>query len=123
MVQWIRFEGGQEICTVECPHCKKLLNNENDDKKIDVNVATEKEKGSLQLSALWDDYTHSMDGMTISDGEEVEMFCPHCNKSLISEDTCEDCGSTITMFRFSMGHIKICNRKGCKWHLRFLLSG
>jgi hypothetical protein len=108
---------------VGCPHCEKLLNNEDDNKKIDVNVTSENVKGKIQLSAIWGDYTHSVIGIAIADGDVVEMFCPYCNQSLISEDTCEDCEASISMFKFSMGYIKICNRKGCKWHLKFLLSG
>jgi hypothetical protein len=117
------MDRGQEICSVECPHCEKLLNNGDDHKKIDINIKTGNENGTLQLSAIWGDYDHYLTGITLNDGDVVEMFCPHCDRSLISDETCEDCGASITMFKFSMGYIKICNRKGCKWHLKFLLSG
>jgi ssDNA-binding Zn-finger/Zn-ribbon topoisomerase 1 len=123
MAKWIRIEGDQEICTVACPKCKKLLNSEKDDKKINVNITTKDGEGILHLSAIWDDYSHTIEGVTIAQREVVEMFCPYCNESLISEEICEDCDATTSAFSFSMGFINICNRRGCKWHLRFILKG
>ena len=123
MIKWIRFEGGQEVYTVQCPNCKKMLNGEKDDKEIIVDMITEGGIGKLHLSAIWGDYSHSMEGITVNQGEEVEMTCPFCNESLKSNDICPDCGATTTMFGVSEGFIKICNRRGCKMHLRFLLTG
>ncbi len=123
MVRWTRIEEGKEICTVVCPKCKKVLNSEEDDKKIFVKITAKGEEGTLQLSAIWDDHSHSIEGVTLDQGEVVEMFCPYCNESLKSEDVCEDCGAATTSFGFSMGFIHICNRRGCKGHLRFQLKG
>jgi methionyl-tRNA synthetase len=123
MVIWVRYEGGQEIYNVACPGCKELLNNEIDDKTINLEFTTEHGKGKLTLSQIWGDYSHTMEGVSIADREVVVMSCPHCNQSLLSEDICEDCGATTTMFKVSEGHIRICNRKGCKMHLKFLLTG
>ena len=120
MVQWIRFEGGNELYTVQCPSCKRLLNNDEDDKEIIVDMITEDGSGKIHLSAIWGDYSHSIDGIFVSSGEVVEMVCPHCNESLKSDDICKDCGGTTTIFSVSEGHIKICNRNGCKMHLKLL---
>ncbi|WP_455392225.1 hypothetical protein [[Eubacterium] cellulosolvens] len=123
MVKWIRFEEGQEIYTVECPRCKKLLNNEEDDKVIIVDILSSVGSGKLYLSAIWGDYSHHMESVTVHQEEVVEMLCPYCRESLISDDMCPDCGATTTMFGVSEGFIKICNRKGCKMHLKFHLTG
>ena len=61
--------------------------------------------------------------VSVDDGEVVEMFCPYCSGSLLSEDLCEDCGATTTTFGVSEGFVKICNRKGCRMHLKFQLTG
>lgn len=123
MVKWIRFEGDQEIYNLECPRCRKLLNNEKDDKEIIVDMITKDGSGKLHLSAIWGNYAHSIEGVTVAQGEVIEMACPFCNESLKSEGICEDCGATMTMFGVSKGFIKICNRRGCKMHLKFLLTG
>jgi hypothetical protein len=123
MVIWVRYEGGQEIYNLACPSCKELLNNKSDDKMINLMITTEHGSGKLNLSAIWGDYSHTLEGISVADGEIVEMFCPHCKESLISDENCEDCGASTTMFNVSEGHIRICNRKGCKMHLKFLLTG
>ena len=123
MTKWIRYEGGQEIYTVQCPNCKQLLNNEKDYKEIIVDITAAGGSGKLHLSAIWGDYSHSLKDVTVATDEVVEMFCPFCNRSLMSEDICADCGATTTMFGVSGGFIKICNRKGCKMHFRFQLTG
>ena len=122
MVEWIKFDGDKEIYTVQCPGCKKLLNSEDNEKEIIVDMITEEGSGKLHLSAIWGDYSHSVDGIFVASGEVVEMFCPHCNKSLKSDDICPDCGGTTTIFSVSEGYIKICNRNGCKMHLKYLLG-
>ena len=123
MVEWIKFDGDKEIYTVQCPGCKKLLNSEDNDKDIIVDMISEGGSGKLHLSAIWGDYSHSIDGIFVATGEVVEMICPHCKKSLKSDDICPDCGGTTTIFSVSEGYIKICNRNGCKMHLKFLLTG
>lgn len=123
MVKWIKFESGQEIYTVECPKCKKVLNNQEDEKEIIVDMLSEGGSGRLHLSAIWGDFSHLIEGSTVAKNEVIEMVCPFCNKSLLSEDNCEICGATTTLFGVSEGFLKICNRRGCKMHLRFLLTG
>ena len=123
MVQWIRYEKGLEIYNLACPRCKRLLNNKEEDKEIIVDMITESGTGKLHLSAIWGDYSHSMEGVTVAQEEVVEMVCPFCNESLKSEDMCGDCGATTSMFGVSEGFIKICNRRGCKMHLKFQLTG
>ena len=123
MIKWIRFEEGHEIYNLQCPKCKKLLNNQNNDKEIIVDMITEEGSGKLHLSAIWGDYSHTMEGISVEDGETVEMNCPHCNQSLVSDDVCPDCGATTTRFGVSEGFIDICNRRGCKMHLKFHLTG
>lgn len=123
MVIWVKFEGGQEIYTVACPMCKKLLNSEDDYKKIALDINSQESMGKLFLSAIWGDYSHATDGIDVAKGEVVEMNCPHCNNSLQGEDNCVDCGATTTKFGVSNGFIKICNRRGCGMHLKFQLTG
>ena len=55
MIKWIRFEGGQEIYTVKCPMCNKLLNDKDNDKKINVDITARENMGKLFLSAIWGD--------------------------------------------------------------------
>ena len=123
MVIWIKYEGGQEIYTVQCPRCKKLLNDKANDNMIVVDIVNKGKKGKLNLSAIWGDYLHTMEGISVAEGEVVEMFCPYCNRSLLSDDVCTDCGATTTNFGVSEGFVKICNRRGCRMHLKFILTG
>ena len=123
MVVWIKYEDGQELYTVQCPHCKEFLNDATDDKKIIVDVSTKDRTGKLHLSSIWGDYSHSMEGVSVAEGEMVEMLCPYCHESLMSDEICADCGATTTMLGISQGFVKICNRRGCKMHLKFLLTG
>ncbi len=123
LIKWIRYEDGQEIYTLKCPKCNKLLNNEKNDKEIIVDIIAEGGIGKLHLSAIWGDYSHVMDGISVNSGEVVDMVCSFCNESLQSDDICPDCGAITTVFGVSEGFIKICNRRGCKMHLKFQLTG
>ena len=123
MIKWIRFEGGHEIYNLACPNCKQLLNNENNDKEILIDMITEGGMGQLHLSTIWGDYSSTLDGVSVTQDEVVEMKCPHCRQSLLGADNCPDCGATTTRFGVSEGFIDICNRKGCKMHLKFHLTG
>ena len=123
MIKWVKFEDGQELLTLECPSCRKIINTEKDERKIKVIIKAKNGYGILQLSAIWGDNSYFIKDVIVTQGEIIEMFCPFCFKSLISENICDNCGATTTEFRISEGHIKICNRIRCKMHLKFQLTG
>ena len=117
-MEWLERVGTREMVRVACPHCECVLNTPDDETKIKVHVKSDKEEGTLLLSAFWGDYRSFEEGWEIVPGEVATMFCPHCGTSLQGEQKCEECSATISVFRFSSGAIAICNRKGCKMHLR-----
>lgn len=123
-MDWLRLIGTKELVYVVCPHCQQRLNLDHDETKVRVRVRVpaKNRDGFLYLSAFWEDYWSSEEGIDIDFGDECEMLCPHCGESFESEHRCEVCGASATLFKFASGAIGICNRKGCRMHLRTPLS-
>ena len=115
-MEWLKKVGSREMVRVVCPHCDHLLNLEDDETKIKVDIKFPEGEGALLLSAFWGDYRVSEEGPDRS--VVVTMHCPHCKKSLQGTEECSECSATTSILKFSSGAIAICNRKGCKMHLR-----
>lgn len=106
--------------TVKCPKCNKsLMDNEvliNDLPSVKLNIETEHHRGVLFLSCIYGDNCKNLD-IDIADGEIVDMYCPMCNKELMVEDLCTDCGAPLVSFIIKAGGVvRICSRKGCENH-------
>lgn len=105
---------------VSCPVCNKSLMDQEvllDHKpSIKLNCNTTSQRGTLRLSSVYGSYIYRTD-FQVEEGEEVEFYCPHCNKVLTSSSSCQRCNSPMVSFLMDMGgRVNICSRKGCENH-------
>ena len=108
--------------TVKCPHCHKVLNDDNhlinNHPSIRVSIETPiKQKGFMWLSSIYGDYNYSCE-FAIPESEIVNLFCPYCQESLRHKKLeCDICGAPIVSFLCNIGgRVSICSRNGCKNH-------
>ncbi len=105
---------------VKCPLCgKSLMDDElllNNKPSVRVNIQTKKERGVLHLCSTYG-CTLKKIGITVEEGEVVEMFCPHCNKELNINENCPECEAPMVAFVIRAGGVvNICSRNGCTAH-------
>ena len=106
--------------SVNCFHCHKSL--EDDHVLIDnfpsvkTKVSCNSGKGYLYLSSTYGSFQTESE-IPLEDGEIVKLFCPHCDESLIVNETCEICGAPVARVDLDVGGlIHFCTRKGCHSH-------
>ncbi len=100
-----------------CPHCKKSL---IEDEMLKVKISNG-ETGYLMLSPYLNMFSSKSTVFLPEDKTINNVSCPHCNKSLISENMkCEMCGSPVAKIsvsaRTKLLDFYLCTKKGCKWH-------
>jgi len=100
-----------------CPHCKKSL-IEDDMLKLKI---VNGETGYLLLSPYLNVFTSKSTIYLPEDKAVHDMYCPHCNKSLLETGMqCQKCGSPVARIfvsaRTKLLDFYICTKKGCRWH-------
>jgi len=105
---------------VKCRYCKKeLMDKENkidDWPGIKLIIEMDDRKGYIWLSCLYGSYNIKTE-IEIPEEKIARFFCPYCNKELISNTKCEQCGAPMVSLELTMGgEVEFCSRKGCKNH-------
>jgi len=105
---------------VKCPHCRKsLMDNEYqlvDKPSIKLNIEMADQRGTLHLCSIYGCYEHESD-IDLPKGEIASIYCPHCNKRIVSEETCDVCDANMVPLVLEMGgRVSICSRAGCTKH-------
>lgn len=102
-----------------CPHCGAELTH---DDKLSLEVQTASgEIGIVDLSPYLNNFSRETN-IDLPEGEKMkDVFCPHCEKSLIMEGmTCEHGDSQVAGFIVGVGNTRasfyICTKVGCHWH-------
>lgn len=100
-----------------CPHCRKSL-IENEMLRLKISNG---EEGELLLSPYLNVFTSKSSIFLPEDKTVKDLKCPHCEKSLISEEkNCGKCGSPaariVISARTKFIDFYICTKKGCRWH-------
>ena len=116
--------------TVRCPFCSAdLMDSSNlldGYPSIRMHLKVGRQEGDLRLSCLYGSFRYST-RVKVSDGDETELFCPHCRRSLLTDVACEICKAPMVKLRLIVdGDVYFCSRKGCKNHkveLRDLEAG
>jgi methionyl-tRNA synthetase len=106
--------------SVNCFNCHKSL---EDDKVLINNFPSVKTKaqckhgeGYLYLSSTYGSFQTEAE-MPLEEGEIIKLFCPHCDKTLVVDETCEVCGANMARVDLDVGGlIHFCTRKGCYTH-------
>ena len=105
---------------VKCPHCDDSLMDDkhqiNGKPSIKVNISSSSDRGVLWLCAAYGCIAHE-NNIELKENEEVDFYCPHCNKSLKRDVLCKMCDSPMVGFNIKAGgKVNICSRKGCENH-------
>lgn len=100
-----------------CPHCKKSL---IEDGMLKVKILNG-EEGYLMLSPYLNVFSSKSTVFLPEDKTIKNVTCPHCDKTLISENReCGKCGSPVAKIavsaRTKLLDFYLCTKKGCKWH-------
>ncbi|HHS50101.1 MAG TPA: hypothetical protein ENN07_03195 [candidate division Zixibacteria bacterium] len=109
-----------EVCCPN-PKCGKSLLDEDHPvrNKPSLYLIVDKEgvRGEIFLSAFYDDYKCiEPDEPNLLPGDVVRFFCPHCGDELPIIDTCYCKAPRVRLDAKNAGNLKICTRKGCKFH-------
>jgi two-component system NtrC family sensor kinase len=84
---------------------------------ITMRFRRKEETGLIHLNPIYGSAEHNLNGMPPMK-EGVELLCPECSTSLISEDElCPKCGAPIYVFEVPLkGLVQGCLQEGCGWH-------
>jgi len=120
----IEIEVPSHVLNVQNARCSNghLLRDKkqkiNGNPALKVKVRSKGNEGILYLDPVYGSHDNIEEGITISDGDIVEMFCPECGISLKDvHDTCQSCSAPMFVFNLPHGGIaEGCLRKGCLFH-------
>lgn len=102
---------------VKCPHCGKVLTDPyhkiNDKPSIRLKAKIGNQEGAVRLCSIYGCHDHETK-LDIKDKKIIELFCPHCDKSLVGKDECEECSAPLLSLKvIKGGKVIFCSRKGC----------
>ncbi len=105
---------------VNCPHCNRSLMDEtfaiDGCPSIKVNISYNHEDGCLRLSCLYGSYNVSSE-LDVPTETVVKFHCPQCGVEILSTSDCAICGAPMVPMSVDGGGIvKICSRRGCRYH-------
>lgn len=84
---------------------------------ISMRYRKKKETGLIYLDPMYGSTRHRLGDMPPI-GEDVDLMCPDCSASLVSEsEVCPKCGSPTYAFEVPLkGLVRGCLKEGCGWH-------
>ncbi len=102
---------------IKCDHSlmdhKKEINAKP---TILVDVKSEDKEGKLWLCSTYGCYDKES-SITLADGCQVEVSCPHCNEVLNTDVNCKECNGKVVKFNIEIGGVvSVCSRVGCESH-------
>jgi uncharacterized protein (UPF0212 family)/uncharacterized protein YbaR (Trm112 family) len=105
---------------LNCPSCgKSLMDAEHlvdNEQSIKLDIKINGKTGMIWLSSIYGSYNYTSD-IDLPAGEQVSMYCPHCNDKIQSEFDCLVCGANMVSFVLDIGgKVSVCSRIGCKNH-------
>jgi len=116
----VRPAGVLQIKRAQCPKRHDLVDRKVQiDGKPAIGMRFRKKEatGLIYLDPMYGSHEHRLNGMPPIE-EGVELLCPECSRSLLSEDeVCPRCGSAIYVFEVPLkGMVQGCLADGCGWH-------
>lgn len=105
---------------LNCPVCgKSLMDAEHlvdNEQSIKLDFEVKGKKNQIWLSSIYGSYNYTSE-IDLPAGENVKLFCPHCNENITSDSDCLVCGSEMIEFNLDIGgKVSVCSRIGCKNH-------
>ena len=111
--------GLAQIKTAVCPKRHVLMDDEikiNGLPTIKVKAVSKGNEGIINLDPVYGKHRHQY-GIEIKRGKDFQVFCPHCNVSLIEESIeCPKCESPVYAFEVPQhGMFEGCTNPECTW--------
>ena len=84
---------------------------------IGIRYRRKNKDGMIYLDPMYGSSNHRLEDLP-SVGEDLDLMCPDCSASLISDDeTCPQCDSPVYSFEVPLkGLVQGCLADGCGWH-------
>ncbi len=81
-----------------------------------VNIKSKESTGKLWLCSTYGCYDKES-SISLVQGNNVEMSCPHCKEVLNTKIDCKECDGKIVKFNIEIGGtVSICSKIGCESH-------
>ena len=105
---------------VICPFCDAdLMDHEtvlDGNPSIGLNLKQGDELFPLHLSSIYGSFRFDTN-VQVGMGEQTDLFCPACDRSLIVKRKCDICAASLAMLALDVdGDVYFCSRRGCKNH-------
>lgn len=109
---------------IEHPTCSKGHSLRCDNVKIHnypsikTKAKVRGEEGYIYIDPIYGSFDNIYEGMKISEGSIVELFCPECGESLTDPtEKCQVCASPMFVFHLpNKSIVEGCLKKGCMFH-------
>jgi hypothetical protein len=120
----IEVEVSSDLLNVQHATCINghLLRDEsfeiNGNPALKLKVKNREEEGIIYLDPVYGSHDNKEEGISIPNGDIVDLFCPECGLNLKDpEDTCKSCSAPMFVIHLPHGGIaEGCLRKGCLFH-------
>lgn len=105
---------------VKCPVCGHSLMDESrlvdNCPSIKMRIAIGETEGIIHLSSVYESYNY-LCSIETPEGENIRLFCRHCNSEIKSSSECDVCRSGMISLDLELGgSVSICSRIGCQNH-------
>ncbi len=103
----------------KCPNGHSVMAKEkkfDGESAIEINIRFAGKTGKLFLNPFFGRFDFESD-LVLGEGDVVDMFCPQCNASLLTDTNCNLCD--IPMFAIQLpdgGQVEACPKVGCEKH-------
>lgn len=83
---------------------------------IRLNMSYREQKSSLRLSSIYGSFRFKTP-VEVMPGDATELFCPHCDATVLADVPCDICSAPLGKLRLAVGgDVYFCSRRGCKAH-------
>jgi hypothetical protein len=89
---------------------------------ITADVRIRGNTGKIHLSPFFGDFKYECD-LELNDDDMVDLYCPHCNASLTTDENCSFC--EVPMFAIHLrdgGEVRACPVVGCQNHQLIIMD-
>ncbi len=118
-VKYLRYK---TFLNTYCPHCNNSFNVKKDNKELLVFKAKFKKQDIDILMSPYLDVFEVEASVPLNEGDKLsDLICPHCLKSLITEEMkCDECNTKVAKLIITayskLLPFYICLQHGCEWH-------
>ncbi|RME24867.1 MAG: hypothetical protein D6806_08920 [Deltaproteobacteria bacterium] len=103
----------------KCPNGCSLMNTDklmSGKPAVTLLLRLKGQSGLIHLNPYYGVFEYESD-IPLEKGDVVDMFCPHCGTSLMTEQECQMCHAPMFVIHLPKGgEVRVCPRVGCQNH-------